>query len=141
MNTKEKQKQEAIKRMKALKLMKNVIDDFDKKGKVYYSERQNKIFDGILYWLDNEQKYVDLVKDFEQKFNAVVYHCQLTHTAFGDLLSMLYVSSHENEWESDFAMLKEGETYANVVNLTDGDMSEIGMIGIAPRNGGVARTY
>lgn len=134
-------KQEALKRMKVLRLSKNVIDDFDKKGKVYYSERQSKIFDGILYWLDNKSEYVKLVEEFERKYDALVYHCQLVHTSFGDLLSMLYVSNNEEEWEYDMSLLKGGEAYAMVANLDDRRISEIGMIGIVPKNGGVSRTY
>lgn len=137
---KELQKAEALKRMKVLKLMRNVRDEFEKDGTVYYSERQNKVFDGILYWVSNNPEYVNLIKDFENKYGALVYHCQLLHTSLGDMLSMLYVSSHPNEWEYDNADLAQGYAYANVANLDDNSLSEIGMIGIAPKNGGITRT-
>ena len=63
MTFKEKQKQEAIARLKMLKVMPNVVKDFEKNGRVYYSERQNKFFNAILYWLDNNEKYVEIVKE------------------------------------------------------------------------------
>ena len=65
---KKKQKEEAIKRMKLLHLMPQVIEDFEKSDRVYYSERQNSFFCATLYWLDNHKEYVDLVKDFEKKY-------------------------------------------------------------------------
>ena len=138
--TREKQKAEAIKRMKALKLMPQVIKDFEKKDKVYYSERQNAFFNAVLYWLDNEKRYVDLVKEFEKKHNALVYHCQLTHLEFGDCLTLLYVSDTEEEWPMDNRLLSEGYPMAYVYNLDDETCSEFGSVGIKPSMGGVART-
>ena len=133
---KNKQKQEAIKRMKMLHLMPQVIKDFEKNNKVYYSERQNKIFNAILYWLDNNKEYMDLVKEFEEKYQALVYHSQLTHTEFGDMLSLLYVSSQEEEWMLDEQDLRDGYTFAYVIN---GCFSEFGTIGIRPSQGGILR--
>ena len=90
----QKQKEEALKRMSILKIMKEVREDFEKNDRVYYSERQSAIFNATLYWLDNNADYVQIVKDFEKKHNALVYHCQLTHLTYGDNLSILYVSKH-----------------------------------------------
>lgn len=137
---KEKQKIEALKRMEMLQLMPNVIKDFEKKDKVYYSERQNAIFNAILYWLDNEKEYVDLVDKFEKEHNCLVYHCQLTHMEFGDLLSLLYVSENEEEWEQDTNDIREGYAFSYVVNLDCHSDSEFGTIGIKPSQGGVLRT-
>lgn len=140
MTFKEKQKQEAIKRLKMLKVMPNVIKDFEKNGRVYYSERQNKFFNAILYWLDNEEEYVKLVKAFEKKNNALVYHCQLTHTECGDLLSLLYVSADEDNWEYERQDIANGITYCYVANLDCEYDSDWGTIGIQPSQGGVLRT-
>lgn len=137
----EEQKTEALERMKTLKIMGNVCNDFRQSGRVYYSERQNAIFDGVLYWLDNEEEYIKIKNDFEKEYGALVYHAQLTHTNLGDLLAFLYVSKTKREWKDDNALLKQGEAYAYVYNLSDPYSSEIGLIGVAPKNGGVTRTY
>lgn len=137
---KEKQKIEALKRMRMLQLMPQVIKDFEKNNKVYYSERQNAFFNAILYWVDNEKKYVDIVNKFEKEHNALVYHCQLTHMEFGDLLSLLYVSEHESEWEQDTNDIREGYAFAYVVNLDCEAFNDFGTIGIRPSQGGVLRT-
>lgn len=138
--TKEKQKQEALKRMQALHLMPEVINDFKENNRVYYSERQNAFFNAVLYWLDNEQRYIDLVKEFEQKYKCLVYHCQLTHLEFGACLTLLYVSDTEEEWPMDNRLLKEGYPMAYVYNLDDETCSEFGSVGIKPSMGGVVRT-
>lgn len=140
MNLKEKQKKEAIKRLKMLKVMPNVIKDFEENGRVYYSERQNKIFNAILYWLDNEEKFVKIVEEKERKHNILVYHCQLTHTEFGDLLSLLYVSADEDNWEYERQDIQNGITYCYVANLDCEYDSDWGTIGITPSQGGVLRT-
>lgn len=137
---KEKQKNEALKRMAMLNLMPQVIKDFEKKNKVYYSERQNAFFNAILYWLDNEPNYVEVVKKFEKEHNCLVYHCQLTHMEFGDILSLLYVSDSEEEWEQDKQDLREGYAFSYVINLNYECYNDFGTIGIKPSQGGVLRT-
>ena len=136
----EKQVREALKRMKTLKISDNVIEDFKNNGTLYYSERLSAIFDGMLYWVSNEKRFVDLVKDFENRTGALVYHCQLTHTCIGDMFAMLYVSKERNEWSMDNRDLAQGIAIANVINLDDPSLSDIGSIGVAPKNGGITRT-
>lgn len=140
MTLKEKQKQEALKRMQMLQLMNEVRNDFKKTGRVYYSERQNSMFNAVLYWLDNNPEYVKIVKDFEKKHNALVYHCQLTHFEFGSCLSLLYVSGEEDEWQMENDDLSEGYPLAYVVSLDNESYSEFGSIGVRPSMGGIVRT-
>lgn len=138
------QKKEATHRLQLLekeyKMHQNVLKEFTSDETIYYSERINKAFCGILYWLDNIQEYVDAVKEIEQKYNIYVYHCILSHTAFGDLLDMLFVSSAQEEWEQEIEDLKSGyvESYCYVLN---GDSSEFGSIKIKGINGGLTREY
>ena len=134
MVSKEEQKAEAIKRLKMLKIHPNVIKEFQyKKPLLNYSYR------GILYWI-KDNRWKEIISDFESKYNAVVYHAIFTPTGFGDLLTLLYVSSHEEEWSMDNEDLEQGFAYAYVANLTDDDCSEIGSVCIEPRFGGVIRT-
>lgn len=141
--TRQEQKQEALKRMKLLKLHNNVINEFKKEDVVYYSERQNRIFDGILYWVSNKPEFVEIIKEFETEYNALVYHAQLTRTTFGDCLTLLYVSQYDEEWQMDLDALKEQEihTCAYVVNLDEPDFSEFGYVGLIRKNGGISRVY
>ena len=85
---KEQQKQEAIERMKMLKLSPNIIKEFEKENTLNLSENG-----GILYWLDSDQQAI--VDEFETEHDALVYHVIHNFTEFGGLYSLLYVSKHE----------------------------------------------
>ena len=137
----QKQKEQALIRMHKLNLMKEVIDDFKNNDTVYYSERQNAFFKAILYWVSNEDKYVEIINEFEKSHNALVYHCQLTHLEFGDVLSLFFVSEYEDEWEQDNDDIKEGQALVYAANLDDDMFSELGYIGFESTQGGVCRTW
>jgi hypothetical protein len=137
----QKQKQEALKRMKMLQIMKEVIEDFKENDKLYYSERQNSFFNATLYWVDNKPEWAQTIKEFEKKNGVLVYHCQLTHHESGDLLSLLYVGEYEDEWEYERKDLLGGEAYVKVINLDDDFCSDYGYIGIQPSMGGITRTW
>lgn len=132
-------KTEALLRMKMLGLSENVIKDFEEEGRVYYSERINPTFDGILYWLDNKETWQKFVSDFEKEYNALVYHAQLSHLVFGDCLSLLFVSNYPEEWDVDKKDLENSLPFVYVWNMTDTELSEFGTIGLKPKNGGVTR--
>ena len=68
---KEQQKTEALERMKMLKIMGRVCNAFRVSNRVFYSERQNKVFDGILYWLDNEDEYIKIKNAFEKETRRI----------------------------------------------------------------------
>ena len=98
---------------------------------------QCAIIDGILYWLDERQQMC--VAEVQKDYNILVYHIIHSHTEFGELLSMLYVSRHREEWEEDREFLKQGYPIAYVKNLSIPEFSEFGSIGIQPCIGGVKR--
>lgn len=134
---KKKQMTEAVKRLKALKVHPNVIKEFSRND---FSDPLLNYSDcGILFWVENEE-WKKIISDFEKNYNAIVYHVIFSRTTFGNMLSLLYVSEHEDEWESDMSDLADGYSYAYVANLDDNDLSEIGSICISPRFGGVVRT-
>lgn len=138
---KDKQIEEGWERLKMLGVEGYVSKDFKVSHKVYYSERQNNFFCAVLYWLDNNEKWLDLVNKFEEKTNNLVYHAQFTRTSYGDMLSLFFVSSEEEEWEQEREDLKNKEIYAYVINLDEPDFSEYGLIGIESKMGGVVRTW
>ncbi len=131
--TREQKKAEALKRMEFLQLHPNTLKEFKQQNVVNYSESY-----GILYWLD--EKWTTLVKDFEIKHNALVYHVIHNYTEFGEILTLLYVSDYQKEWENDWEDLKQGYACAYVVNLDDDWCSEFGSVGIRPQFGGLVRT-
>lgn len=130
---KTKQRTEALKRMELLKLHENVIDDFKEISLLNQSE-----LGGILYWVEGEME--KKIREWEEKTGNLVYHVIHDYTEFGELLSLLYVSTYEDEWETDREDIQDGYALAYVMNLTDDWCSEYGSIGIRPQWGGVVRT-
>ena len=80
------------------------------------------------------------MEDFENKYNALVYHVIHDYTAFGELLAFLFVSDYEEEWETDREELADGYAYAYIKNVVDDDCSELGGICFQTQFGGLVRT-
>lgn len=128
-----KQKQEALSRMRMLDIYYPAIKEFEKENVINVSEHG-----GILFWLNDEQQ--EMVKRFEEKYNAIVYHVIHNYTEFGELYSLLYVSQHEEEWDYDRDDIKHNIALSYIVNINEESFSEFGSIGIRPQFGGVIRT-
>lgn len=127
------QKEEAIKRMKKLELHPNVINEFITENKINKSE-----ISGILYWLNDEEE--KFVKEFEEKYNGVVYHIIKSYTNIGVLLTVFYVSQYTEEWSIDNNNIDENTQLCYVKNLSDDYCSEFGYINFRKQIGGLVRT-
>ena len=134
MVSKSAQKLEAVKRLQMLKVHPNVIKEFQ-----YDIPLINYSFVGALRWVE-DPRWKKIISEFEEEYNAVVYHAIFTPTIFGDFLTLLYVSQHDEEWAADNEELEHGCAYAYVANLTNDIYSEIGRVSIEPLFGGVIRT-
>ena len=136
---------QAIERLEILEkeylLHENVLKEFKEDGTIYYSENLGGAFSGILYWLENKNEYVEKVRKIEKERNIFVYHCILNHTIDGDLLTMLYVSEYQDEWDFEKNDLRNGCTDAYVCNLNRDIDSEFGSVQITCVNGGLVRVY
>lgn len=131
--TKEQMKQEALARMKLLKLYSVLLEDFEDR-KISYSEGEI----GRLYRV--KRKVEEVVQKFENRTGYLVYHVINNDTSIGHMLTLLYVSTEMDEWAADKQDLQEGCPLAYVENLTYPDCSEFGSVGVKPFNGGVVRT-
>ena len=140
---KQLQKNEALNRLRILQmkygLLENVIKEFQADDTIYYSEYINQNIQGILYWISNEEEYVNAIKEFEEKHQAKVYHAILSPMEYGRILSVLYVSQHKDEWKMDRDDLNDGIPLAYCINLDDDTTSEFGTIQITKANGGISR--
>lgn len=107
---------------------------------LFYSERQNQWFDSVLYWVDNEQRFVEAFKKAEKALDGFAFHATLSHTEMGDLLSVLVIPSDKALWPTFERNLREGITCAWVENLDCPLFSEAGDIGVKLGNmGGLVR--
>ena len=132
--TRENKKTEAIKRMKALDLFKPCINAFAKRNEVQLSEMT-----GGLYEFNSNTELTEKVKEFENEYNALVYHVIHTFTEFGELYHFLYVSDYEEEWEMDNDDIKENYVMSYVWNKNDDICSEFGTIAVRQKFGGLVR--
>jgi len=151
--TREMQVAEAARRLRILEkkgLHPNVRADFERDGLVNYSERTRLGKSdpyGVLYWVTNDtatsstgKAFADVIAEFEQQYNALVYHATHEYFTFGECLDLFYVSQHEEEWESDRDDLDDGISYVYAANLSVDDFSEIGAIRFSVVLGGLIRT-
>lgn len=132
--TKDQMKQEALVRMKLLKLHPNAIKEFKEEDKLNYSDG----ILGILYWATDE--IGEVVQKFENQTGYLVYHVIDNNTEIGRMLTLLYVSTEMEEWVADKRDIRDGCPLAYVENLTHPDCSEFGSVGVKSLNGGLVRT-
>lgn len=125
---------ECLARMEQLKLSRQCYNAF-KHNKVWRSETRF----GSLY--ETNEKEQAIIDEFEKEYVGYkVYHLIHNNTEFGELYSLLYVSTEKEEWENDRDDINNGVVFAYVKNVDDDWCSEFGSIGIACLNGGLVRT-
>lgn len=131
--TKTEIKNEAINRINTLiekcKLNPNVLKYF-KEDKVYYSYLTASGFMGSIDTISYDKDYEQAVRDFEDKHpDCIVYHAIESITSHGKLLSLLYVSSDKEDWESE-RLDNNNNIMSYVFNLDNPKLSEFGYITI-----------
>ena len=132
--TRANKKEEAIKRMNILGLYKPCIKVFEKYDEVQLTEPT-----GGLYEFSDDEELKAKVKEFEEEYDALVYHVIHTYTQFGELYNFIYVSDYKEEWEFDRADVKAGYAVAYVWNKSNEWCSEMGSIAIRELFGGLVR--
>lgn len=127
-------KQEALKRMKVLQLRPDVISKF---------ERRDAIRESFLGTISCPlYDVVKRIKEFEEESGGLVYHViENYYEDIGHLLSFLFVSKYDEEWEQDMDDLNYMTPLVYVANVTDENCSEYGSIKIKSYDGGLIRVY
>lgn len=133
--SREIKKEEAIKRMKAMGIIPDAVKQFKKEDIVMISEPPL----GGLYYLNEEQK--EMVKNFENEWNALVYLVVRSYTNIGIMDNIFYVSDHADEWEMDNDDISSNYALVYVVNHDMPDCSEFGTIAWKSVGGGVLRVF
>lgn len=131
--SREKKKEEAIKRLKALDIIDDAINQFKEDDIVMVSEPPM----GGLYWLEDEEK--EMVRKFEEENNALVYMVVRAFTQFGKMDSLLFVSDYDEEWEMDMEDIADGYVLSYTKNYDMPDCSEMGSIAVKKMFGGLLR--
>ena len=116
--TEEEMIEEAIKRMKILKLHKNAIKEFEQERML----NKSTLNLGILYWLDEKEK--EMVKRLEKKYKFMVYHIIRSYSNLGETYEILFVENNKEEWNAEKEDLKNGFAMARVEVMNCLDNSE-----------------
>lgn len=104
---------------------------------MYYSYLTAGGFIGSIDTISYDKKYEKLVKEFENEYDTVVYHCIESKTVFGNFLTMLYVGRDKDEWSGE-RPFSDGLVMANVYNL-DESFNEIGLAKFEAYQGALVR--
>lgn len=125
---------EAIKRMKELKIFDDTIKSFQE-GKISQS------ISGFMYWIDEntENNLAQKIAEFEAEHNAVVYYVITTNTNFGLLYNLLFVGDDESEWAFEHEDMADNYVFSYVINNDEPLFSEFGTIVIDQQYGGLVR--
>ena len=118
----EEKKKEAILRMKKLGIISDAIKQFVGENIVMIAEPPI----GGMYWLDKEQK--EMVKKFEEEYNALVYMVIRSYTNVGKMDSLLYISDYKEEWQMDKEDLENNYIMTYTINHDCPMFSEFGSI-------------
>lgn len=139
---KDKQLKEALERMELLKLEESVIEAL-KKGNLYKSETLRN--PGALSKVDKVDK--DFIDNWAKEIKYLPYHVIKESTLFGDMLTILYVSNRENEWEEDreglepLSELEPAEIKVYSVIKHDRSHSGFANVNIRPFLGGLCKVF
>ena len=113
-------KKEALRRLSELSEVFGLdekIAEYFKEGRVCYSHS------GQIDMISEDKKFAEVVRMFEEVYEACVYHAVLTSTDyFGTLLTFLFVSKKKKEWETE--CLEGNQIFSFVVGV-DADLYDI----------------
>lgn len=138
----QKLKDEAIRRMKAMGYFEYSIKEFEKYDKIMVNERPW----GAHYFADDEETYPNLmneIREVEKNYGLLVYAVVRQPQPFGMIYYFLYVSKYEEEWYMFEDELDEYYFYTYAYNETIPEYSEFGSVQMAftPAAGFVACQY
>lgn len=119
--TKEEMKTEAMKRMKLLDLPETVLRLFEERNMVVCS---SDFFGYVI--LSPRQKHA--IRDFEKKYDALVYLVVQVFSPMGEMDSLLFISKDQNEWDMDHESIKDGYLFTYTINWDAPMFSEFGDI-------------
>lgn len=140
MKMKEKQREEALRRMGNMKLGTEIVEAF-KAGDLAMCDKVTIINFGtlpVIELLDGE--ILTQIREIEEEYNLVVYAVVKSYTEFGTLYDLLYVSQYEEEWGMDEELWKDKIVMSYCINQDIPHFSEFGSIGVDIQKGHLYRT-
>lgn len=113
-------KQEAIKRMKMLKINDDVVTIYNSSNKLLCSN----------YGFITEVPFniLQQIKDWEKRYGNLAYHVIYSKLFGYEIYNALSVSNYKEDWIYERGIINDGWAMAYTVNVTKPDYSESGSI-------------
>lgn len=122
--SREIKKEEAIKRMKLWGIYDPIIRDFEQEDTVSVCEPPV----GAYYWIGDE-KELKKIREFEEKYDALVYCVIRSFTDIGKIDHYMYVSDYPEEWEMTVKDIKDNYCMTYTINY-NWNIEEFGTIAV-----------
>lgn len=113
-------KQEAIKRMKMLKINDDVVTIFNSSNKLLCSNY------GFI--TEVPPNVIQQIKDWEKRYGNLAYHVIYSKLFGYEIYNALSVSNYKEDWIYERGIINDGWAMAYTVNVTKPDYSESGSI-------------
>lgn len=95
---------------------------------------------GVLFTLDEKPEYTPYVEKIESERNIKVFMGIVTRTTVGTLLSLMFVSEEESEWECERDFMQKGQIHDAFVFNIEEEHYELGSIRYEVMGGGLVRS-
>ncbi len=132
--TENEMKQEAVRRLRLLKLSETVVRSFESDGLVSLSQEVM----GEIFLQSSDSGLEELIVKFQREYQCLVYHAILNDIpGMGEKWSLLFVSPAASDWEGERKQMSKNRlVYAYMIS----DMETgIGGIVVEPAGGGLRR--
>lgn len=113
-------KQEAIKRMKMLKINDDVVNIYNLSNKLLCSNY------GFI--TEVPSNILQQIKDWEKRYGNLAYHVIYSKLFGYEIYNALSVSNYKEDWIYERRIINDGWAMAYTVNVTKPDYSESGSI-------------
>lgn len=128
----EKQKVEAISRLKLMGVREDVRRKFEKDGTVMLCNNEE--------YRPVDEETAEAIRQFEREHDATVFLAVRWFTMFGTLDALLFVGKYDEEWEMEREDIKAGYAMSYCINRNYPECSEMGSICFRiTRDGGIVR--
>lgn len=131
------QKEVALQIMKKLIKYKPIINAFEKRDEVWFSEGQF----GASYTSKDEPVLLAAIEKVEKEHGCKVFHATHNFFEFGECWTLLVVSNYEEYWQDQIDEADDGYVFCWVENVSDPACSEFGTCAFKPSLAGDIQRY
>lgn len=119
------------------------VEDWIRDGKILISDTMDLfgdgILSGILFTLAEKPEYASYVEKIESERGVKVFMGIVSYTAYGTMLSLMFVAHTESEWEGERNFMRNNHIHNAFVFNFEEELCELGSIRYEAAGGGLIR--